>query len=99
MKSGSWYKLVIQREKLTEKPEYNITVSYELDKFKAREKRTQQKELKSTNKWMYAEQCAICEEGWWCVHDRQTAMAAEFTIPFLHSAMTVMENSIFDGGG
>jgi hypothetical protein len=35
---------------LTEKPEYNITVSYELDKFKAREKRTQQKELKSTNK-------------------------------------------------
>jgi len=36
---------------------------YELDKFKTREKRTQQKELKTTNKCMYAEQCAIFEEG------------------------------------
>jgi hypothetical protein len=31
--------------------------------------------------------------------DKQTAMAAEFTVPFFHSAMTVMENSSFFGGG
>jgi hypothetical protein len=33
------------------------------------------------------------------MHDRQTAMAAKFTVPFSHSAMKVMENSIFGGSG
>jgi hypothetical protein len=33
------------------------------------------------------------------MHDRQTAMTAEFIVPFSHSAMKVMENSIFGGSG